>query len=153
MVLMKKIKFVKDDNAEDIEIIVKAKERNEEVQKILELLSDSETLECNLLSDKTLLDVNDIVIVSKLGRYTSIRSTDGEYVLKDPLYKIEEKLNKTWFVRISQSEIVNLKYVKKWDFVGGGIIKIELVNGLFSYTSRRFAVKIREVLKEAKRNG
>lgn len=153
MVLMKKIKFVKDDNAEDIEIIVKAKERNEEVQKILELLSDSETLECNLLSDKTLLDVNDIVIVSKLGRYTSIQSTNGEYVLKDPLYKIEEKLNKTWFVRISQSEIVNLKYVKKWDFAGGGIIKIELVNGLFSYTSRRFAVKIREVLKEAKRNG
>ena len=153
MFSMKKIKFVRDDSSDDIEIIVKAKEANEEVQKILELLGDNESLECHLLSDKTLLDTQDIVLISKLGRHTSVQTINGEYVLKDPLYRIEEKLNKTWFVRISQSEIVNLKYVKKWNFEGGGIIKIELINGIFSYTSRRYAVKIREILKEAKRNG
>ena len=50
----------------------------------------------------------------------------------------------------SQSEIVNLKYVKKWSFEGGGIIKIELINGIKSYTSRRYTKAIREILKGGK---
>lgn len=50
--------------------------------------------------------------------------------LSEPLYQIEPKLNPTWFVKISQSEIVNLRYVKQWSFEGGGTIKIEMINGL-----------------------
>ena len=146
-----KIIFVKDDNTEDIEVIIKAKERNEEVEKILNSLSDDNALTCNLLSDETLIDINDIIIISKDRRYTSVRTLNGEHILNESLYRIEEKLDKTWFVRISQSEIVNLKYVKKWSFEGGGIIRIELVNNIYSYTSRRYAIKIREILKEGKK--
>lgn len=146
-----KIIFVKDDNTEDIEVIIKAKERNEEVEKILNSLSDDNALTCNLLSDETLIDINDIIIISKDGRYTSVRTLNGEHILNESLYRIEEKLDKTWFVRISQSEIVNLKYVKKWSFEGGGIIRIELVNNIYSYTSRRYAIKIREILKGGKK--
>jgi len=94
--------------------------------------------------------MNDIIILSKSGRFISVKTINGEYVLNEPLYQIEAKLNPTWFVKISQSEIVNLKYVKKWSFEGGGIIQIEMVSGIKSYTSRRYTKRIREILRGGK---
>ncbi len=144
-----KLKFVKDETANEIEVIIKAKEQTEEVDKILELLG-SDKLSCELLSDNQLIDMNDIIILSKSGRFISVKTTNGEYVLSEPLYQVEEKLDPTWFVKISQSEIVNLKYVKQWSFEGGGVIKIEMVNGIRSYTSRRYTKNIREILRGGK---
>ncbi len=145
-----RLKFIQDDNVKDIEIIIRAKEQNEEVEKILNLIGSetSENISCQVLSTEKMIDKKDIIIISKEGRFLIVKTVNGEYVLNEPMYKVEEKLDKVWFIKISQSEIVNLKYVKKWELVSGGIIKIELINGIFSYTSRRYAVLIREVLKK-----
>lgn len=145
-----KLKFVQDDSANDVEVIIRAKEQNEEVEYILKLLGKDvdDNIICDVLSSDKLIDIKDIIIISKDGRYLSIKTINGEYVLNEPLYKIEEKLDKSWFVKISQSEIVNLKYVKKWNLYSGGIIKIELQNGIQSYTSRRYATQIKEILKK-----
>lgn len=144
-----KLKFVQDDTLKETKVIIKAKSQTEEVNKILELLG-GEKLSCQLLSDEQFIDMNDIIILSKSGRFISVKTINGEYILSDPLYQVEQKLNPTWFVKISQSEIVNLKYVKKWSFEGGGTIKIELINGIKSYTSRRYTKAIREILKGGK---
>ena len=145
-----KLKFVQDDSADDVEIIIRAKEQNEEVERILKTLNQdtNDIIICDVLSNDQLVDTKDIIIISKNGRYLSIKTTNGEYVLNEPLYKIEERLDKSWFVRISQSEIVNLKYVKKWSIYSGGVIKIELQNGIQSYTSRRYANQIKEILRK-----
>ena len=145
-----RLKFIQDDNVKYIEIIIRAKEQNEEVEKILNLIGSetSENISCQVLSTEKMIDKKDIIIISKEGRFLIVKTVNGEYVLNEPMYKVEEKLDKVWFIKISQSEIVNLKYVKKWELVSGGIIKIELINGIFSYTSRRYAVLIREVLKK-----
>lgn len=144
-----KLKFVQDDTVNETEVIIKAKVQTEEVNKILELLG-GEKLSCQLLSDQQLIDMNDIIILSKSGRFISVKTINGEYVVSEPLYQIEPKLNPTWFVKISQSEIVNLKYVKKWSLEGGGIIKIEMINNIKSYTSRRYTKTIRVILKGGK---
>ncbi len=145
-----KLKFVQDDSADDVEIIIRAKEQNEEVERILKTLNQdtNDIIICDVLSNDQLVDTKDIIIISKNGRYLSIKTTNGEYVLNEALYKIEERLDKSWFVRISQSEIVNLKYVKKWGIYSGGVIKIELQNGIQSYTSRRYANQIKEILRK-----
>ena len=145
-----KIRFIQDDTAERTEVIIRAKAQDEEVERIIEALgTDAQTsIVCETLSSSRLIDKNDIVIISKDGRYLSVKTTNGEYVVNEPLYKIEEKLDPVWFIRISQSEIVNLKYVKGWDFSKSGIITIEMVNGIRSYTSRRYAKQIREVLRK-----
>lgn len=145
-----KLKFVQDDSANDVEIIIRAKEQNEEVEKILKTLENdiNDNIVGDVLSNEQLIDKKDIIIISKSGKYLSVKTINGEYVLSEPLYKIEEKLDKLWFVKISQSEIVNLKYVKKWELQSGGIIKIELLNGVSSYTSRRYAIQIKKILKK-----
>ena len=143
-----RVKFVADDAAEGIEVTVRAKERDAEVQKVLDLLDDRTRISCQPLSGERDVDWDDVVLISKNGRLLSVKTVNGEYVLNEPLYKIEERLDKNQFVRISQSEIVHLRYVLQWSLDGGGIIKIELINGIRSYTSRRYAPAIRKVLKQ-----
>ena len=148
-----RLRFIQDDTVEQTEIIIRARKNDEEVERILGALGvdSKKALLCNTLSSGKMIDPNDIVIISKSGRYLSVKTTNGEYVLTDPLYKIEEELDPAWFMKISQSEIVNLRYVKGWSFTKSGIIIIELVNGIRSFTSRRYAKQIREVLRKGAR--
>ena len=75
------------------------------------------------------------------------RSTEkGEYALKFRMYELEEKLDKNCFVRISNSEIINLKKVKSFDLSLTGTICVKMKNGRVTYASRRYVSKIKQVL-------
>ena len=50
------------------------------------------------------------------------------------------------FVRISNSEIINLKKVKSFDLSFAGTICVTLSNGQTTYVSRRYVSKIKQVL-------
>ena len=145
-----KVRFIKDYGAKDIEITIKASEKNAEVDKIISFIEkeNKSVLVCDSLVKGERIDLNEVVIITRGGRYTAVKTLTDEFVLNEPLYKIEEKLDKDLFVRISQSEIVNLRYVERWAFDGGGIIRIELTGGIKSYTSRRYAVEIKKILKK-----
>lgn len=142
-----RIKFIRDETADGVEVIIKAREQDETVKEILRKLGGEENLlPFEALSKNGIIFKEDIIIISKVGRVLSVRTTGGEYFLRDPLYKIEEELDSGLFVKISQSEIVDLMHVKKWHFEGGGVMRIEMDNGIESYTSRRYAVQIRGIL-------
>lgn len=70
----------------------------------------------------------------------------GEYILRLRLYEVEQRLRQDVFVRISNSEIVNLKKVKNFDLSIAGTISIRLSDGTTSYVSRRFVPKIKKIL-------
>ena len=61
---------------------------------------------------------------------------DLEYSLKIPLYEFIERVNQNHFVRISNTEIINLKQVTEFDLSFTGTICIKLSNGNVSYVSR-----------------
>ena len=71
---------------------------------------------------------------------------DGEYLLRLRLYELEERLDKSSFVRISNSEIINLKKVRNFDLSFSGTICVSLSDGTVTYVSRRFVAKIKQVL-------
>lgn len=73
-------------------------------------------------------------------------TNEGEYTVRIRLYELEERLNPDQFVRISNSEIVNLKKVKNFDLSFTGTICVELVNGTVTYVSRRYVSKIKKIL-------
>lgn len=70
----------------------------------------------------------------------------GEYTVRFRLYEIEALLNTDRFVRISNSEIINLKKVKNFDLGFTGTICVELINGTKTFVSRRYVSKIKKIL-------
>jgi len=70
----------------------------------------------------------------------------GEYLVRLRLYELEERLDKSYFVRISNSEIINLKMVRSFDLSFVGTICVMLLDGTSTYVSRRYVAKIKQVL-------
>ena len=70
----------------------------------------------------------------------------GEYTVRFRLYEIEERLNPNQFVRISNSEIINLKNVNNCDLNFTVTICVELTNVTATYVSRRYVSKIKKIL-------
>lgn len=73
-------------------------------------------------------------------------TNDGEFTLRIRLYEIEEQLCIPNFVRISNSEIINLKKVKNFDLSFTGTICVTLLDGTVTYVSRRYVSKIKKIL-------
>jgi DNA-binding LytR/AlgR family response regulator len=71
---------------------------------------------------------------------------DGTYILKNRLYEIENKPPSKYFVRISNSEIVNFQKVKSLDLSLTGTITLKFKNGDKTYVSRRYVEKIKRHL-------
>ena len=70
----------------------------------------------------------------------------AEYTLRMRLYEVEERFRRSSFVRISNSEIINLKTVRSFDLCLAGTIRVALKNGEAAYVSRRYVGKIKEAL-------
>lgn len=70
----------------------------------------------------------------------------GEYVLRLRLYELEKRLSSCQFVRISNSEIINLKKVSHFDLSFTGTICVKLSNNTTTYVSRRYVSKVKKIL-------
>ena len=62
------------------------------------------------------------------------------------LYEIENRLPSNQFIRISNSEIINLKKVNNFDLSFTGTICVKLSNGITTYVSRRYVPKLKKIL-------
>lgn len=74
------------------------------------------------------------------------RTADKTFEVRDRLYRLEEIFCDKGFVRISNSEIVNISQIDKLDMGYTGTIRIYLKNGDETYVSRRYVTKIKGVL-------
>ena len=70
----------------------------------------------------------------------------GVYTVRARLYELEEELEGTRFVRVSNSEIVNLDRVAALDLTLTGTIKMTLEGGTVCWVSRRYVKKIKQAL-------
>ena len=112
------------------------------IDKIIE--RTNKTIEPVLGSEKSILKkINEYYASS--GKVFAI-TEKGEYTLRLRLYELEERLDQNRFVRISNSEIINLKKVKRFDLSLTGTICVSLSDGAVTYVSRRYVSKIKQVL-------
>ncbi|MGI6249403.1 MAG: LytTR family DNA-binding domain-containing protein [Acutalibacteraceae bacterium] len=148
-----RFRFLEDDTVDGIEVIVRAKNKDPQVEALLvKLAEDSkELIPGHAFNEKYGINIDDVIHLMRDGRYVTATTVDGEHIIKDALSQTEELLDPVWFVRISQSEIINLRYLEHWDFVSGGFIQIRMEKGIICYTSRRYTTQIRE--KILKRRG
>ena len=70
----------------------------------------------------------------------------GTFTVRARLYELEEELAGARFVRVSNSEIVNLDRVTALDLTLTGTIKMTLEGGTVCWVSRRYVKKIKGAL-------
>ena len=82
------------------------------------------------------LDISDIIRVFVEDRKVFVVTTKGKFIVRKKLYEMNNLLTKD-FVKISQSEIANIKFIKNLDLSIRGTIVIVYKNSDISYVSRR----------------
>ena len=144
------VRFECDESLDSVDIIVRASERDEQVDELIEKLKRGDAVTLTLLDRENcacLIDEKDIVLVSANGKQVSVTAKSGVYTAKQSLQSIEELLGRD-FLRVSRFEIVNLKMVLRFDFTIGGTLRIEFKNGMETWASRRYISQIKERLSE-----
>lgn len=86
-------------------------------------------------------------------RITRLYCLDGEYLVRKKLSELETVFDPVRFVRISQSEIINLRRVKGFDLSIVGTIGVEFDDGSRSWVARRFVRQIRQRLAAVSMQG
>jgi DNA-binding LytR/AlgR family response regulator len=143
-----KIEIKIDDNATETKVIVVTPEVTESVQALVKRLSEEQPRMIAGFSEDTvrLLGQSEIFrIYAAKGKVFAV-TEKGEYTLRLRLYELEERLDKKQFVRISNSEIVNLGKVTGFDLSFTGTIRVSLTNGTSTFVSRRYVSKIKTTL-------
>ena len=147
---MKKInvRFERDKTTDDIDIVIRSAEKDDQVVSLIEKLSARESVKLTLLDRNNcscVIDEEEIVFVSADGKNVRVTAISGIYRAKQSLQSIEELLSRK-FLRVSRFELINLSMVQKYDFTIGGTLRIEFNNGMETWASRRYIPLIRQRL-------
>lgn len=129
-------------------MIILTAELTEEVNLLMKKFSENVPSVITGVKDEKIeiLEQEELLrIYASAGKVMAV-TDHGEYSLRLRLYEVEERLKQGFFVRISNSEIVNLKKVKNFDLSIAGTISIKMSDGAVCYASRRFVSRIRKTL-------
>ena len=143
-----KINVELNENQKEIEILIKTATMDDNVNDIIKKLSDEKMkIIVGYLEERAkILDESYIVRVFSSNKKVFAKTHDIEYLLKIPLYEFLERVGQNQFIRISNTEIVNLKKIVEFDLSFTGTICIKLSNGDISYVSRRYVTQIKQIL-------
>ncbi len=137
-----------DKNCIEPKIVIMAQSMTEDVKRIVDLLSvETPQLLAGFRNDQfEILDPTKVLrLYAQQGKVIAV-TENGEYTLRQRLYELEEKLEKDGFIRISNSEIINLRKAKNFDLSLAGSICVRLSDGTITYVSRRYVSKIKQLL-------
>lgn len=143
-----KLRFEQDKTLDEIEIVVRAAEKDAQVTALLESFAKVEPIKLTVLDSgnrASVIDEKDIVFVAAEGKLVRVVTTEGIYKAKQSLQSIESILSRS-FLRVSRFEIINLKKVRKYDFTLVGTLRVEFDNGMETWASRRYIPLIKERL-------
>ena len=137
-----------DNSCKEPKIVLITDKVTDEMNEIIKRLSDSTSqILCGFKEEEVKILEQDslISVYSNAGKIYAVTNQD-EYLLKLRLYEVEQRLNSKYFVRISNSEIINLKNARSFDLSFVGTICVTLSNDTTTYVSRRYVSKIKQVL-------
>lgn len=137
-----------DSTVTEPKVVILTEQMTEEINEIVRKLSDPESqMIAGFQNDTvTLLDQDAILRIYASNGKVFAATDKGEYLLRLRLYELDARLRRDRFVRISNSEIVNLKKVRHFDLSFSGTICVSLSDGTETYVSRRYVSKIKDLL-------
>lgn len=126
-----------DEKVKETLVVVSANKIDKEVQNLINYIEYSSEYLIGIAEDKaSIIDIDEIIRVYIEDRKTFVVTLKDTYVVKKKLYEVENMVTRN-FIKISQSEIANIKFIKNLDFSNTGTIVIKYKNSDISYVSRR----------------
>ena len=119
--------------------------RVEQVRDFVEMLDQKERLRAKKEGETYLVEIRLFHRFYIENRQVVGETKDDHFILTGPLYQLSEDLP-IYFLKISQSEIINTKEIDHLHFTGSGSVQIYLKNGKMTYSSRRYLKAIKEKL-------
>ena len=143
-----KVEFKLQPGLEEPKVVIVASEETEQLQQLAQYLAKLDLSPIPALAGErtVLLQREDILRFYADGKGVSAQTAKGIYAVRQRLYELEERLDGHTFVRISNSEIINLKKITALDLKLSGTIRITLEGGVVTYASRRYVKKIKQAL-------
>ena len=138
-----------DPNRREPKVIILAGEITPELEELARQLAGLSLAPLTVWhGDRALLiEQRDFLRFYADGRGISAQTVQKEaYAVRLRLYELEERLDRRRFVRISNSEIVNLDHVTALDLSLTGTIRMTLGHSVNTYVSRRYVKKIKDAL-------
>lgn len=144
-----KIELEIDKNINEPVVKIHTNELNSEIKQLINIIEQYDNNEkiIGYIDDKAfILNKNEIESIYAEDNKVYAIIDNKKYRIKKKLYELEEMLNGTSFVRISNSEIANFNKVESMDIKGSTLIILKYKSGEVTYVSRRNVHKIKEYL-------
>ena len=140
-----------DRSVEEVEVLITAQEQSRTVNALYEHIVEFdkkslETLTVYKDDIAKIVNVTDVFRIYTGNQKVYIQTHQGEYAIRYRLYELEAALDKKQFLRISNSEIVNIKKIRDIDLSIIGRICIRFEDNTQTYVSRRYIPKIKKSL-------
>ena len=140
-----------DRSVEEVEVLITAQEQSRTVNALYEHIVEFdkkslETLTAYKDDIAKIVNVADVFRIYTGNQKVYIQTHQGEYAIRYRLYELEAALDKKQFLRISNSEIVNIKKIRDIDLSIIGRICIRFEDNTQTYVSRRYIPKIKKSL-------
>lgn len=143
-----KVTLKTDDKLDPDELIIYSKEINKEMLALKERIEHGQPQVLTGFYDGRLefIDPDDIIRVYANDKKVYAVTIDKVYTLRLALYQVEERLSEDKFIRISNSEIINIRKTKNFDLSYIGTISCEMINGDVCFVSKRTLKKVKKIL-------
>lgn len=137
-----------DENCREPRIVILTDRITEEINALVRKLTQApaQILAGFAGVELALLQPGEIIRIYGESQRVYAQTTQGRYALKQRLYELEEGLDPSQFVRISHSEIINLRKVRGLDLSLAGSIRIRLEGDVETFVSRRYVTRMKRVL-------
>lgn len=137
-----------DQGLTEDRVRIEARELSNDVTKLVDYikqLSETPQLTVRRGEDIHFLPITDIYQLYIADKVLYAKTEKEEFTSHLRLYQASELLPRD-FLQISQSEIINLRYLDHLSLTGNGLVKIVLKNGAVTYSSRRYLKQIKEAI-------
>ena len=132
-----KVELNIDKKFEETIVTISANKVNDEIQNLVNYIENKEDYFIGVSDGKVrLLNLEDIIRVYVENRKVYVVTVEDRFIVRKKLYEVQSMLTKD-FIKISQSEIANIKYIHSLDLGLRGTIVINYKNSDISYVSRR----------------
>ncbi|MFV0381109.1 MAG: LytTR family DNA-binding domain-containing protein [Breznakia sp.] len=137
-----------DPKQTEPKVVITTNNITEEISELIKILDNKRGFLVGY-KEKTMrmLNYENIIHFYTYDRKVLAATKNDAYEVKQRLYDLEEALEKYCFVRISNTEIINLKQVVEFSLEFNGFVSVLLKNNIKTYVSRRNVKKIKKILQ------